>query len=265
MEALIHTVIAESCPKAWLAGVEYLLQQPQRETYNLILGVESPREMAPADFQIFDLADAFLRKTGQLPITTVAGTIFPANHYLRGQAAGVYDEFPNEISKLPKISWGTGAYAMRILRKQGKNGQIDPLRKMVEKIQKHKDKYRSAYEINVAEVEDNFEIPIYDATDDYKLLRGQPCLSHLTFKVVEGALRLTVMYRSHYYVTKTLGNLFGLAQLQSFVAAETDLEVGPLVCHSTYARIDTGDGITLKGIKELVSACQQALVFHLDS
>jgi hypothetical protein len=263
MEALIHTVIAESCPKAWLEGVEYLLERTPREAYNLILGVESPREMGPLDFQIFDLVDTFLRKTKQLPITTIAGTIFPANHYLRGQAAGVYDEFPDEISKLPKISWGTGAYAMRMLRKEGKNGPINPLREMVEKIQKRMDQYHSAYEINVSELEDNFELPIYDAKDDFRRLLGQPCLSHLTFKVVEGkSLRLTVMYRSHYYVTKTLGNLLGLAQLQSFVAAETGLEVGALVCHSTHARIDTGDGVTLNGVKELVSACQQALVSH---
>ena len=261
MEAFIHTVIAKSCPIAWLEGVEYLLERPHREAYNLILGVQSPREMAPADFQIFDLVDAFLRQTGQLPITTVAGTVFPANHYLRGQAKGVYDEFPDEISKLPKISWGTGAYAMRMLRKQGKNGRMNPLREMVEKIQRQKDRYRSAYEINVAEMEDNFEIPTYDPTNDFKLLRGQPCLSHLTFKVVEReSLRLTVTYRSHYYVTKTLGNLLGLAQLQSFVAAETGLEVGPLVCHSTHARVDTGNGITLNGIKELASACKQVLV-----
>jgi len=262
MDALIHTVNAESCPKAWLEGVEYLLERPNREAYNLILGIESPQEMTPVDFQIFDLVDGFLRETNQPPTTTVAGTIFPANHYLRNQAAGVYDEFPEEISKLPKTSFGT--YAMRMLRKEGKNGTFNPLRELVEKLQKYQELNRSAYEINVTDSdEDAFEIPIYNAKEDFKRLQGQPCLSHLTFIVYGGdSLRLTVMYRSHFYVTKALGNLLGLAQLQSFVAAETGLEVGPLVCHSTHARIDTGNGVTLKGVERLVSACQNVLASH---
>lgn len=259
METLIHAVHANSCPKAWLQGVEYLLARPEREAYNLILGIESPREMAPVDFEIFDLVDSFLRQTKQLPITTIAGTIFPANHYLRNQAAGVYDDFPDEISKLQKTSWGT--YAMRMLRKEGKNGTFNPLRELVEKLQKYRELNRSAYEMNVTEdSEDSFEIPIYNAKDDFKRLLGQPCLSHLTFKVYRrNALMLTVMYRSHFYVTKALGNLLGLAQLQSFVAAETGLDVGPLVCHSTHARIDTGNGVTLNGVEQLVSACQKVL------
>lgn len=220
--------------------------------------------MTPHDFQVFDLVDGFLRKTKQLPLTTIAGTIFPANHYLRNEAKGVYDDFPAELSQLPKESWGT--YAMRMLRKEGKNGTINPLQLMVEKLQKYRQRYRSAYEINlveemdeVAEVDDKFEVPIYDAKDDFKLLRGQPCLSHLTFKVANGnALRLTVIYRSHFYVTKALGNLLGLAQLQSFVAAEAGLEVGPLVCHSSHARIDTPKGVGLVAVRRLISVCRQA-------
>jgi len=233
-----------------------LLAQPDREAYDLMLGVQSPREMSPDDFRIFDLVDGFLREYKQSPITTVAGTIFPANHYLRNEAAGVYEEFPEEIAGLPKSA--SGAYALRMLRKEGKNGTFNPLRELVEKIQRLRNRNRSAYEINLVDLDDDsFEIPIYNAKDDYKLHLGQPCLSHLTFKIYrEDWLRLTVMYRSHYYVTKALGNLLGLAQLQSFVAAETGLEVGPLVCHSTHARIDTERGVTLSSVERLVLACR---------
>jgi hypothetical protein len=255
MNTLIHVIEADSCPQAWLLGVEHLLAQPQREAYDLLLGIRSPYQMSPDDFRIFDLVDAFLRRTEHLPITTVAGTIFPANHYLRHQAAGVYEEFPEEIAKLPKTS--SGAYAMRMLRKKGKNGTFNPLQEMVEKIQRLRTHNRSAYELNLVDLEDTFELPIYDAKDDYKLHMGQPCLSHLSFKICgDDSLRLTVMYRSHYYITKTLGNLLGLAQLQSFVAAETGLAVGPLVCHSSHARIDIEKGVTLRGIRELVSVCR---------
>lgn len=255
---------------AWLAAVGYLLAQPNREADNLVLAVESPKEMTPEDFMIFDLVDAFLRGTKQLPLTTIAGTIFPANHYLRNEAKGVYDDFPEEVSQLKKESWGT--YAFRMLRKEGKNGPINPLQLMVEKLQKYGHLNRSAYEINLADqgdaavevadsdVDDGFEIPIYDAREDFKRLLGQPCLSHLTFKVYGGnALRLTVIYRSHFYVTKALGNLLGLAQLQAFVAEEAGLEVGPLICHSSHARIDTPKGVSLTAVRELISRCRQAV------
>lgn len=268
MEPLIHSIQAESCPAAWLAATEYLLDQPSREAYDLVLGVESPRDMTSDDFKIFDLVDEFLRKTKQLPLTTIAGTIFPANHYLRGAAKGVYDDFPAEILQLPKESWGT--YALRMLRREGKNGPINPLQEMVEKLKKYNHLNRSAYEINVmddlevadvdGQVDDRFEIPIYDTKDDFKRLLGQPCLSHLTFKVFEGnSLRLTVMYRSHFYLTKALGNLLGLAQLQSFVADEAGLAVGPLICHSTHARIDTPPSVRLEAVRRLVSSCRQAV------
>lgn len=269
MEPLIYPIQAQTCPVAWLRAVEYLLNQPKREAYGLVLGVESPGDMTPDDFKIFDLVDGFLRKTKQLPLTTIAGTIFPANHYLRSAAKGVYDDFPAEILQLPKESWGT--YALRMLRREGKNGTINPLQEMVEKLKKYHHLNRSAYEISVADdlevadveagqVDDRFEIPIYDTKDDFKRLLGQPCLSHLTFKVFEGnSLRLTVMYRSHFYLTKALGNLLGLAQLQSFVAEEAGLAVGPLVCHSTHARIDTPPGVRLEAVKRLISSCRQAV------
>jgi thymidylate synthase len=151
---------------------------------------------------------------------------------------------------------------MRLLRKEGKNGTFNPLEQLVEKIRRLRNLNRSAYEINFVDddLEEILEIPIYSTKDDYKLHIPQPCLSHLTFKLYEGeSLRLTVLYRSHFYVTKALGNLLGLAQLQSFVAAETGLEVGPLVCHSTHARIDTGKGVTLQRVEKLIAACRDAM------
>jgi hypothetical protein len=261
MTELTHTVPADTCAQAWVEGVEYLLSQPSHEAYNLTLAIRSPLQMTPNDFRVHDFVDEFLRARDQEPIATVAGTIFPANYYLREGAAGVYEAFPDAFTKLDNHSWGI--YAMRMLRKKGKNGTIiNPLEILVGKINQHMERMRSAYEVNLAESDDDgFELPIYRAAEDAKRLRPQPCRSHLTFKLYPGnALMLAVMYRSHYYVAKTLGNLFGLAQLQSFVAAETGLQVGPLICHSTHARVDTGQAWILGDIKELVSQCRGALL-----
>lgn len=256
MNPLIKTIQAESCPRTWLGAVEHLLSLHKYERYNLSLVVESPLKLAPVDIRICEVVDEFLKEHDQMPLTTVAGTIFPANYYRNGPK-GVYEDFPRDFSKLDKQSWGT--YAMRMLRREGKNGTINPLKELINKLNNNKRK-RLFYEINVAEADDDaFEMPIYRTKEDYKRLLQQPCLSHLTFKVYkDNALMLAVMYRSHYYITKALGNLLGLAQLQSFVADQTGLSVGPLVCHSTHARIDKEKGMGVAAVKQLVAQCKAA-------
>jgi len=68
---------------------------------------------------------------------------------------------------------------------------------------------------------------------------------------------LTAMYRYHYYIEKALGNLLGLSQLLFFVAKETGLGVGPLVCLSTYAVLDTEGGWRTVDVRQLVADCHR--------
>jgi len=69
---------------------------------------------------------------------------------------------------------------------------------------------------------------------------------------------LTAIYRSHYYVQKTLGNLLGLAQLHFFVANETGLQIGPLICHSTYATLEAEPKTWGKSdIEKLIKNCHR--------
>ncbi len=253
MEKIIETFQEESCPLAWLIAVEYLFFKcNKRERYNLSLAIESPERMNKSDRLIVDAVDAFLVSNEQDPILTVAGTIFPANHYLRNGKDGVYEGFPEDYAQLGSNS-GWGTYAMRMLVREGKDGKINPLMELVEKIKKFKKLNRSAYEINFID-SDILELPIYCGIRDYKRHIPQPCLSHLTFKIYpNNKLMLTAVYRSHFYTTKALGNFIGLAQLQSFVAAETGLAMGPLVCHSTHARVDSGNGVKITDIKKLIT------------
>ncbi len=118
---------------------------------------------------------------------------------------------------------------------------------------------RAVYEANLVEDTDYLELPIYDAERDARGTRCQPCLSHLSFKLLpHDRVMLTVLYRYHYYIEKALGNLLGLAQLLYFVAKETGLGVGPLVCHSTYAVLDTEGGWRTGDVKQLVADCRRA-------
>ena len=65
---------------------------------------------------------------------------------------------------------------------------------------------------------------------------GGPCLQYMQIlnKGREG-LDLVVAYRSHDYFQKAFGNFIGLSRLLAFIAAETRLRAGRLVCHSIHA------------------------------
>jgi hypothetical protein len=194
-------------------------------------------------------------------VATVASTIFPANFYLQRGATGIYEDYVKVHPQLPR-HWGT--YAGRMLRKlaasEGKNrgAEINPLRILVEKMKKQATggRMRAVYEMNLIDDRELLELPIYNAITDARCTRGQPCLSHLSFKLVSAGQKvtLTVLYRNHYYIGKALGNLIGLAQLLSFVAAEAGIGVGPLVCHSTLAELDTGTW-GVGGIAKLIEQC----------
>src|SRR5690606_18205446 len=84
--------------------------------------------------------------------------------------------------------------------------------------------FKAAYELGVSDPQTDlmnryneigFELPTYNSAVDRHMYMGSPCLSHLTFKLMDGKLDLTAIYRSHYYAERALGNLIGLAQLQS--------------------------------------------------
>ena len=123
---------------------------------------------------------------------------------------------------------------------------------------------RAAYEAKVFDDADTCELSTYQPESDCKLTIGQPCLTHLSFKLHRNnSVSLTAIYRTHYYVEKTLGNLLGLGQLLKFVADETELEIGGLVCHSTMAQLDTAPG--KKGVKGWNQADVDVLLRSCDA
>jgi hypothetical protein len=263
MTQLLHTFEADSCPRVWLAAAEFLNRQPSRSAHNVILAARTPGLLTAADFAICDCVDAFLRSQQRLPVATVASTIFPANFYMQRGAPGIYDDFVRLYPLMPR-RWGH--YAARMLSRSVVSArnhvrEINPLRILVEKMRKQVagGHMRAVYEVNMVEDWEPLELPVYDTARDTDCTRGQPCLSHLSFKLlpVEQEVMLTVLYRHHYYIEKALGNLIGLAQLLCFVAAEADVGVGTLICHSTLAELDSGSW-GVDGIARLIEDCRDA-------
>ena len=217
---------------AWTKGANYLLEHGS--VLNLVLAVGSP-----ATGNSNPAIDEFLIGEGELPMHSVAETIFPGYEYVRRGLRGVFDFYPEKvypaIKKRGSIGWGT--YAYRLVRRRVAGGQyINPLKQMIEKMQSEiaaVGTKKSCYELGVTEGE--YDLPLYSPPDDGTRRMGGPCLSHLSFKLFEDAVHLTAFYRSHDYRYKVPGNLLGLARLQKCVAHEIGRDIGSLIVHSSYA------------------------------
>jgi hypothetical protein len=245
----------------WLEAVEHLLDAPRNSNFNLILEISQPNVFGQVDAELMGLVDDLVIGGGHDPMNTVAGTLFPVGLYRRHGLEKMCDVYRDTI--YPKIRksnrWGTyfGRATMRI----GKDGQaINPLRDLVEKLStqsKSASPAKSHYEMGVI---DAIDVPIFDPSQDRKLKISGPCLSHLSFKLVDTKeVRLTGIYRSHYYIQRAFGNLLALAQLQACVAKEAKLCTGPLTCISTYAKVDVGDGWSLGAVRDVVKRGRELL------
>jgi len=128
------------------------------------------------------------------------------------------------------------------------------IEKMKEQFSEDGNHYKQIYEIDL--YDPALDISTYDARFDRNKCLQQPCLCHLSFKLevcgegVPPKIHLTVLYRSHYYVEKALGNFMGLARLLFFVCDQTGFSAGPMTCVSTYAKLDIG-------AKDLLAECNR--------
>lgn len=260
MDSLVNVIEEESCPQVWLRTAKSLLiEQPQ---FSLVQAIRRPETLDARDFAICDEVDSFLVAHDRSPLNTVASTIFPAGFYIQGGAEAVFREFPVNYEKV-KEGWGTYAYRMVKKSAASKTGNPDefiiPLEILVEKLRaqlKHS-RFKAIYEVNFIEADDLMELPVYDGALDSGRTRRHPCLSHISLKLLpENRIMMTALYRYHYYIEKALGNLLGLAQLLTFIARETGLEVGPLICHSTYAVLDR-EKWSLDDVSNLISRCDK--------
>jgi len=245
--------------EAWLEATEYLLKRGP--SLNVILSISSPGSDGIVADKAVSIMDRFFVEENQLPLHSVAELIFPGWEYKRRGIRGVYETYPNE--EYPVLKGGApqrwGSYAYRLLRRRTASGDIvNPLNILIKKMQseskaKGGGAFRSCYELGIAEGE--YDLPLYNTVDDQKRRRGGPCLSHLSFKLFEGEVHLTAVYRSHDYRYKVPGNLLGLARLQACVAKEVGVGIGSLVVHSTYAYVESGKG--KKPLRSLLFAIRQ--------
>lgn len=234
----------------WLAAVNGL-EANKREGRNFILEISDPTHITAADRKVISIVDGALREGSKTSIKTVAGTIFPQAMYVRYGHPAFYQEFKTRMVRAKKKNtWGT--YALRIIERRAVNPKetVNPLEQIIIKLNRAAhggQPFKAVYELGVVEPAEDLdsldafgcELPTFDVKIDGNIVRGGPCLSHLSFKLTDRKqVDLTAIYRYHYYCQRTLGNLIGLSQLLLFVANESKLKVGTLTCISTQAALD---------------------------
>ncbi len=242
--------------QAWLAGIRYLETQKSLDSTNIILEIDHPLRATADDRSVVNAVNTALQKKNpSRSVMTAAGTIFPQSMYQRYGRPAWYDQYKAILArgKAPG-TWGT--YVMRMIERNEETGEsFNPLEKIITKLttlrEKELNHYKAAYELGLSDPHRDlmnpcngigFELPTYNPAVDRHMYLGSPCLSHLTFKLINERLDMTAIYRSHYYAERALGNLIGLAQLQRYVAEESGFDLGSLTCISSYAKLDEGLG-----------------------
>jgi hypothetical protein len=256
------SVSESTCELAWLVAAEHLATAHDHTEYNLVVEIKSPTAHDDSDHRVRAIVDTFLRHHDANPVSTVAGTIFPTAQYIDHGTPGVYQVYPDEV--YPEIlgSNDWGRYAHRLVRWPPKSKTpINQLQIVVDKIAAqlaNRQRMRACYDLSLTD--SGIDLPLYDPVVDRKRIRNGPCLSHVTLKLgPTDTLYLTALYRSHSYVARALGNFLGLASLQAFVCDQTGLSPGPLMCVSSYARLETDDGWPLREALNLVLAARAAV------
>ncbi|PWK52848.1 hypothetical protein [Pleionea mediterranea] len=232
----------------WMKAIRHLINTPHKEDLNILLeltDIYATDELSESIREWY--SREIVNTRGIYPIETVADTIFPNKYYRPGNIQYMTDryleDYDNYLSTINSNKSGT--YAERILRgKKANSEECYPLLKLVERLTEHRTNSnynRLCYEVCI-DYGDAISINRNDS-----LTMGFPCLSHLSFKIDahNNTLNLTALYRSHYYVTKALGNLYGLCRLLAALCLESGWEAGNLVIHSTYAKFDP-EGSTRK-------------------
>lgn len=241
---------------AWLAASRYLAGRKGLDDRNVILEIAAPQEITPEDNYVIGAVNTALRQANtSRSVMTAAGTIFPQSVYQRYGRPQWYERYREIIGHgMVRGTWGT--YVLRMIDRVEPDGSpFNPLEKIIEKFIARKEpnqiQFKAAYELSTTDPSvdfvdptagQGFELPTYDPAKDRGSYLGSPCLSHVTFKLIENKIDLTAIYRSHFYAERALGNLIGLAQLQNYVAKEAGYEPGVLTCVSTYAKLDSNLG-----------------------
>jgi hypothetical protein len=242
--------------RAWIVGTEQLMRVGG-EAFSLVVSIADPSEPAGSEADVRRYLDKVLTNAQLQDTQTVANTIFPVALAKGRSASKLYDTYSTKtFSVLRRFAPNRrGTYFLRMIKRdsqrQPKIVSRNPLDEVISKM-------RGELERGKGILRCAYELAVYDPLDDASIRMGFPCLSHVSLKLDPdyGRLHLTALYRNQQYIERAYGNFLGLARLHAFIAQETGLKVGELVCHATHAEVDH---LGKKAVIDLIDKCRGIL------
>ena len=209
------------------------------DLHGLMLHIEDPVGFAPGEEDVVCRVDEFLRESGKCGISTVSNTIFPADLDRGDGIEALTDRYIETFERRMHRQGEWGRYFQRMVAWPvggGRNAST------VNQLAEHIRSLRAMREGKARFFGNVTEIALFDPARDLRKKMNRQCLSFIELKPVRDGdmwrLSMMAVYRNHYYVQRTLGNLIGLGRLLQFIARETGFEVGSLTIQSTHACLD---------------------------
>lgn len=220
---MAHIVGGRTIVDAWLDGCALLEAQSAHDVSNLITEIREPAIIDPGWDRRFDPRSV----GGKDRLSVVSKVLFPANPKPAHETRFAYYDRHAKLLKRARsrgtlyTSWGS-TYFERLISLDGSENQIERAIRVLNKWQRRSETAIVAH--------------LSSPSADSLRKRGAPCLQYIEILWrVDDSLDLVAVYRNHDFVNKVLGNFIGLARLLKFVAAESNKNVGTIVCHSVHA------------------------------
>lgn len=242
---------APTTVSAWVDAARRL--KADGDLHGLMLHIEDPVGFRPGEQDIVCKVDAFLRGHDKCGVSTVANTIFPAALDRGDGIEALTKRYMSVFERRMHRRGEWGRYFQRMVawpKGSSKNaGTVNQLAMNIDMLR--------AMRCGDTKLFGNVtEMSLFDPARDLRKRTNRQCLSFIELKPERDGnvwrLSMMAVYRNHYYVQRTLGNLIGLGRLLQFIARETEFELGTLTIQSTHACLDpdlrTGD------VGELISA-----------
>jgi hypothetical protein len=253
---------------AWVAALDTLLAGGG-DAVNLTVAIEDPTAEHAGVRQALDRFIGERRRTKRNSVelvSTVANTLFPSAWYIERLGVDAEEhlyELERTARPVSRRRNKFGTYFERMVAWPGPKGEFNQLDQVVRRLRSARDQgYErgNAYEIGVAMPADEIAVPVLVPGKD-RLVRGFPCLSHMSFSLHRGVVHLSAMYRSHDFISRAYGNYVGLGRVLRFVAQQSGFPVGELTCVSTAATAEVSRGASFghKRVKGLLEDCRAAL------
>ena len=230
---------------AWVSAARRL--NAEGNLHGLMLHIENPTDFALGEDEIVCQVDGFLREHDKCSVSTVANTIFPAALDRGDGIAAMTERYLGVYGRRIRGRGGWGRYFERMVAWKKGKGTVNQIEKVIERLRGMRTRGDAFYG-NVT------EIALYDPRSDLMKLRGRQCLSFIELKPMrDGHLHMMAVYRNHYYIERTLGNLIGLGRLLDFIAREAGFETGTLTVQSTHACLDPD--LSRTAVRGLIEGC----------